>query len=1252
MHAANPEDTAPRLISSVSEIDFGTIEIGDSETRRLVLTNSSLDDVLITVSSTWLSEPDALAFESDFRGPRKLPAGDSLVIELRFTPIEAGHQVGALYVSHDGESNLDIYTLIGNGKLSDVTAPQIGSALPVIEPAFGKSELAGFTNVKPTSLQFGPDGRLYVTDMLGVIKVFEIERDDDNDYRVVSEESITLIRDIPNHDDDGEPNTAINKRLVTGLMVAGTATDPVVYVASSDPRIGGGPSHTETGLDTNSGVISRLTQATNGSWQKLDLVRGLSRSEENHSINGMALDVATQRLYVAAGGNTNQGAPSNNFALLPEYALSAAILEIDLGAIGESTYDLPTLDDESRPGVQDKGDPFGGNDGRNQARLVAGGPVQVYAPGFRNPYDVVLTDKGRLYTIDNGPNAGWGGPPIDEAPNGACTNAQSEPGLTNSDALHLISGRGYYGGHPNPTRANFSNTFNTSKPQSPVDEVNPVECDLRGSGSNTALTTFGYSTNGLAEYRASNFGGAMQGDLLAAGWNNSIQRLVLDESGSNLTDKDTLFANVGALPLDVTAQSDAQHFPGTIWVADFVNKEIVIFEPVDFDGMVTGVCGGTPSTDDDNDGFSNNDELSNGTNPCSAADLPADLDGDFLSDRIDTDDDGDGIADTEDPFARDPNNGRSTGLPVTYDWENDSESAGFLFNLGFSGLMNNGNSEYLDLFELENLTTGGAAGVLTIDEIPDGDPIKALNTQAYAFQFGVDVTPVSAPFTVHTRLLAPFAGADLGGHQSMGFYIGTGDQDSYIKLVTNSAGPTGDVQFAAERAGIFNEVAKVAAPVLGQAEIDLFLSVNPSAGTVRAFYRSGDNDIVEVGSATSLPRSWLEANSGLAVGIIATSFRGPVFGATWDFIRVTNDASVITGSTTPDTDNPNAIISQPATSVGTLPEGTITFTGKATDTGGSGFDVVQIAVRRTGADGKWYDFNGGFSDTPVRQQTQLSDTTISSTNWSQSVSLPAGNYRLQVIAFDGARNYSVFDRRNFVVAAPDTQAPTPSITTPATEGATLSPSLTFTGTATDTGGSGFDVVQIAIRRTGTDGKWYDFNGGFSDTPVRQQTQLSDTTISSTNWSQSVSLPAGNYRLQVIAFDGARNYSVFDRRNFVVAAPDTQAPTPSITTPATEGATLSPSLTFTGTATDTGGSGFDVVQIAVRRTGTDGKWYDFNGGFSDTPVRQQTQLSDTTISSTNWSQSVSLPAGNYRLQVIAFDGARNYSVFDRRNFVVQ
>ena len=139
----------------------------------------------------------------------------------------------------------------------------------------------------------------------------------------------------------------------------------MLYVTSSDPRIKvNNTDPSALSFDTNSGVLSRLTW-NGASWDKADLVRGLPRSEENHASNGRALDELTNTLYLIQGGHTNMGAASTNFSRLAEYALSAALLTIDLDAIGSTTYDLPTLDDEDRPGVTDAGDPFGGNDGKS-----------------------------------------------------------------------------------------------------------------------------------------------------------------------------------------------------------------------------------------------------------------------------------------------------------------------------------------------------------------------------------------------------------------------------------------------------------------------------------------------------------------------------------------------------------------------------------------------------------------------------------------------------------------------------------------------------------------------------------------------------------------------------------------------------------------------------------------------------------------------------------------------------------------------
>lgn len=380
------------------------------------------------------------------------------------------------------------------------------------EVSFGSSGLIGEYTINPTSLDFGSDGKLYVSEQSGSIWQFEVARDGAEaglgSYSVVSSQKIDLIKSgVPNHTDDGTA-TMVKKRQVTGIFAAGTPTAPVLYVTSSDNLIGGGGGGDDKNLDTNSSMLSRLTW--NGTeWNKVDLVRGLPRSEENHSLNGMDTFVrnGTTYMLMQQGGHTNNGAPSNNFAGTPEYLLSAAILIVNLTQLeampiytdprsGTSyVYDLPTLNDPDREDITntdarfpysfqhplynatiDVGDPFGGNDGLNQAFPESGGPVQVFSPGYRNGYDLVVTQNGRIYTYDNGPNSGWGGFPViyraDGTRKGDESNTTYNPengdyvidelnesgSIGHGDLLHYVGTTAdpngtYYGGHPIPVAA-------------------------------------------------------------------------------------------------------------------------------------------------------------------------------------------------------------------------------------------------------------------------------------------------------------------------------------------------------------------------------------------------------------------------------------------------------------------------------------------------------------------------------------------------------------------------------------------------------------------------------------------------------------------------------------------------------------------------------------------------------------------------------------------------------------------------------
>jgi hypothetical protein len=541
-------------------------------------------------------------------------------------------------------------------------------------------DLNGMTGLStPTSLVWGPDGRLYVTELDGLVKALTVQfgvkaGDDTASFHVTDVDVLTGVKTIPNFNDDGTPSTngAADDRQVTGIdavqqfdengepVEIGGKPAVTLYVTSSDRRHGaGGKSDgSDSNLDTNSGVITKLVQTGPETWDAIDIVRGFPRSEENHSLNGLEVrqeldangNLVSESLIVAVGGNANAGAPSRNFAGQQEQPLSAALVEVDLDAIAGMTvktdassgrsyvYDLPTLQDPTRAGQQN--DPFGGNDGFNSAKLLDDGPVSIYSPGYRNAYDVEITDDGRVFTYDNGANDKWGGRPIGESADGTADFGQAlgyiatnlnngdgnnlDPinlddwGPTNRDNLHeatrsddlgdrdLSAGAGgaatyeedgltyVYGGHPNPTRAEGSRAGLLYTPGKTVENSVLLMSNRNTSGNDDPRSDYEEVIEWLADLEADN-GAHPDGGLYGATAGQLTSRVVAVTPGELY---DIYFVNGAAVavPEGDAAPAGAGGKIGTTGLPADFGEIVANPNPIEGDYLEAGLTDGALDT--------------------------------------------------------------------------------------------------------------------------------------------------------------------------------------------------------------------------------------------------------------------------------------------------------------------------------------------------------------------------------------------------------------------------------------------------------------------------------------------------------------------------------------------------------------------------------------------------------------------------------------------------------------------------------
>jgi glucose/arabinose dehydrogenase len=329
------------------------------------------------------------------------------------------------------------------------------------KPGFQEQTLLGSNRItNPTVLRFAPDGRVFVAEKSGIIRVFSSIEDTGNGTVVAD-----LRTQVHNYWDRGLLGMALHPNFpqtpyiyvlyTYDAAIGGTAPRNGVAGATNDPDV---PNGANSGLAVASGRLSRLTISGNtmvpGS--ETVLINDWNQNFPSHSIGD--LQFGPDGFLYASGGDgasfsfVDTGSAGGN--PFNEAANSRGALRVQslLNTTGPTSLSGTVIRINPDTGAAAPGNPYVGQSGRdaNAQRAIASGLRNPYRFAFRPSENALyISDVGwteweeinRLptsgFTANTNTNFGW---PAWEGPNVqqgyAATNNPTLTYLYNNPSLH------------------------------------------------------------------------------------------------------------------------------------------------------------------------------------------------------------------------------------------------------------------------------------------------------------------------------------------------------------------------------------------------------------------------------------------------------------------------------------------------------------------------------------------------------------------------------------------------------------------------------------------------------------------------------------------------------------------------------------------------------------------------------------------------------------------------------------------------